>query len=136
MTNKSKFFKVRISTKLLETILTDGTEKTRIIKDQLPDDRELCYVDFKPIGQTPPDIIELGFFNDEINGTITPVFERIETIDKSKVEDFATAAKMLWVTLANVSGGDWTKQSTEWQEAANKWRDNYYQKLKELGLEQ
>ncbi len=36
------------------------------------------------------------------------------------------AAEMLWVVLANVSGGDWTKQSEEWQEAAARWRDNYF----------
>jgi hypothetical protein len=42
----------------------------------------------------------------------------------------ADAAEMLWVVLANVSGGDWTKQSAEWQEAAARWRDNYYAALK------
>lgn len=38
----------------------------------------------------------------------------------------AAAAEMLWVVLANVSGGDWTKQTPEWQEAAARWRDNYF----------
>jgi hypothetical protein len=33
---------------------------------------------------------------------------------------------MLWVVLANVSGGDWAQQSAEWQEAAARWRDNYF----------
>ena len=36
------------------------------------------------------------------------------------------AAEMLWVCLANVSGGDWSKQTPEWQKAAKKWRDNYF----------
>lgn len=36
------------------------------------------------------------------------------------------AAEMLWVVLANVSGGDWTLQTLEWQEAAARWRDNYF----------
>jgi len=40
------------------------------------------------------------------------------------------AAEMLWVVLANVSGGDWTKQTAEWQEAAARWRDNYFAALK------
>jgi hypothetical protein len=40
------------------------------------------------------------------------------------------AAEMLWVVLANVSGGDWTKQTPEWQEAAARWRDNYFAALK------
>ena len=42
---------------------------------------------------------------------------------EKRLED---AAEMLWVTLANVSGGDWTKQSAEWQEAAARWRDAYF----------
>jgi hypothetical protein len=42
----------------------------------------------------------------------------------------ADAAEMLWVVLANVSGGDWTKQSAEWQEAAARWRDNYFAALR------
>lgn len=36
------------------------------------------------------------------------------------------AAEMLWFVLANVSGGDWALQSEEWQEAAARWRDNYF----------
>lgn len=36
------------------------------------------------------------------------------------------AAEMLWVVLANVSEGDWTKQTTEWQVAAARWRNNYF----------
>jgi hypothetical protein len=38
----------------------------------------------------------------------------------------ADAAEMLWVVLANVSGGDWTQQSAEWQDAAARWRDHYF----------
>lgn len=38
----------------------------------------------------------------------------------------ADAAEMLLVVLANVSGGDWTLQTPEWQEAAARWRDNYF----------
>ncbi len=36
-------------------------------------------------------------------------------------------AEMLWVVLANVSGGDWSQQSAEWQAAAARWRDYYFQ---------
>lgn len=46
----------------------------------------------------------------------------------------ADAGEMLWIVLANVSGGDWTKQTPEWQEAAARWRDNYHAVLKELGI--
>lgn len=39
------------------------------------------------------------------------------------------AAEMLWVVVANVSEGDWTKQTEEWQVAAARWRDNYHAAL-------
>ena len=39
-------------------------------------------------------------------------------------------ADFLWVVLANVSGGDWSKQSREWQEAAAKARDDYFDSLR------
>lgn len=42
----------------------------------------------------------------------------------------ADAAEMLWIVLANVSGGDWTKQTPEWQEYAARWRDYYFAALK------
>jgi hypothetical protein len=43
-----------------------------------------------------------------------------------KPQTMADAAEMLWVVLANVSGGDWTQQTPEWQEAAARWRDHYF----------
>lgn len=45
---------------------------------------------------------------------------------KAERDNIANAAEMLWAVLANVSGGDWTKQTQEWQDAAAKWRDNYF----------
>ena len=55
-------------------------------------------------------------------------------LDKQKVKEFVNAAEMLWVVLANVSEGNWSLQSEEWQKAASRWRDNYFKKLEELGL--
>jgi hypothetical protein len=51
--------------------------------------------------------------------------------DRARQEppSMADAAEMLWVVLASVSGGDWTKQSVEWQEAAARWRDYYFAAL-------
>lgn len=43
----------------------------------------------------------------------------------------SSAAEMLWIVLANVSGGDWTKQTPEWQEAAARWRDNYFEAVRQ-----
>jgi len=50
-----------------------------------------------------------------------------ETVPKSDWEKLSNAAEMLWAVVANVSVGDWTKQSVEWQEAAARWRDNYFE---------
>lgn len=36
-------------------------------------------------------------------------------------------AEMFWILLCNVSDGDWTKQSEEWQGAAAKCRDRYFE---------
>jgi hypothetical protein len=36
------------------------------------------------------------------------------------------ALYMAWTIIANVSGGDWTKQTPEWQEAAVRWRDEMF----------
>lgn len=35
----------------------------------------------------------------------------------------ADALETAWGIIANVSGGDWDKQSKEWQNAATRWRD-------------
>jgi len=51
-----------------------------------------------------------------------------------KLEKMADAAEMLWVVLANVSGGDWTKQTKGWQEVAARWRDYYFDALRETNL--
>lgn len=38
-----------------------------------------------------------------------------------------------WGIIANVSGGDWTRQKPEWQEAVIRWRDNQFDPImKEL----
>lgn len=36
---------------------------------------------------------------------------------------------MAWVILANVSEGDWSKQTPEWQTAVTKWREDYHAQL-------
>jgi hypothetical protein len=38
----------------------------------------------------------------------------------------AEAGEMLWVMLANVSLGDWSKQTQEWRHATRKWVDNFH----------
>jgi hypothetical protein len=50
----------------------------------------------------------------------------VGALGRTGAPTMADAAEMLWVVLANVGGGDWTQQSAEWQEAAARWRDNYF----------
>ena len=33
------------------------------------------------------------------------------------------AIEAAWGIIANAGGGDWTKETPEWQEAAARWRD-------------
>lgn len=35
-----------------------------------------------------------------------------------------------WSIIANAGGGDWAKESKDWQEAAAKWRDQYHEILR------
>lgn len=44
-----------------------------------------------------------------------------ETVDALRAE-----LEMAWTIIANAGGGDWKKESSEWQEAAAKWRDRYH----------
>ena len=44
-----------------------------------------------------------------------------ETVDALRDE-----LEMAWTIIANAGGGDWQKESTEWQAAAAKWRDRYH----------
>lgn len=48
---------------------------------------------------------------------------------KADGERMAEAAEMLWVVLANVSDGNWIKQSFLWTKSAARWRDEYFKAL-------
>jgi hypothetical protein len=36
------------------------------------------------------------------------------------------ALEVAWGVIANAGGGDWTKESKDWQEAAARWRDEHW----------
>ena len=48
-----------------------------------------------------------------------------------RLRSICDAAEMLWIVLANVSGGDWTQQSQEWQDAAARYRAKYFAAMNE-----
>jgi hypothetical protein len=60
---------------------------------------------------------------------------KIVEVHEQTLEKFKDSAEMLWTTLANVSGGDWSIQPEAWQAAAQKWRDDYLKSLSELIME-
>lgn len=66
-------------------------------------------------------VASTGSTAEEPTGAVTAA-ERTE----ERPQTMADAAEMLWVMLANVSEGNWTKQSADWQEYAARWRDNYF----------
>jgi hypothetical protein len=37
--------------------------------------------------------------------------------------------EIAWGVIANAHGGDWTLESKEWQDAAGRWRDQYFASL-------
>lgn len=36
------------------------------------------------------------------------------------------ALELAWGIIANASGGNWERESPEWQEAAHRWRDQHW----------
>ena len=39
------------------------------------------------------------------------------------------ALELAWGLIANAGGGDWSNETPEWQEAAERWRDEYWHPL-------
>lgn len=65
-----------------------------------------------------------------------PAEEAVDSLIAAAREEGAAqmleAAERLWGVVANVSGGNWEKQSAEWQEAAIKARDLFHAALPAL----
>jgi hypothetical protein len=49
-----------------------------------------------------------------------------------EVERMKNTAEFFWTVVANVSGGDWEKQTPEWETAAAKARDDYHELCTEM----
>ena len=43
--------------------------------------------------------------------------------------------ELAWGIIANAGGGDWDKESKKWQDAAIRWRDRYFNSLKQISKE-
>ena len=52
---------------------------------------------------------------------------------KQRIKRMDDCIETAWGIIANVSGGDWTRQKPQWQEAVVRWRDNdFHPIMKEL----
>ena len=69
--------------------------------------------------------------NHELKQELYRQADRIALLE-SLLEEHRDAAEMLWICLANVSDGDWMKQSDEWRKVTVRWRDNYFRVDKKL----
>jgi len=59
-------------------------------------------------------------------GIITMVQSAIEKRRKKKaMQELLYSA---WCVISNVAGGNWAKESSEWQRAAENWRDKYHRR--------
>ncbi len=62
---------------------------------------------------------------EELELKLVSANERIKRLDD--------CLETAWGIIANVSGGDWTRQKPQWQEAVIRWRDNeFHPIMKEL----
>jgi hypothetical protein len=44
---------------------------------------------------------------------------------------YMDAMEVAWGVIATASHGDWSKESPEWREVAERWRDDYWHPLLE-----
>ena len=87
----------------------------------------------------------LGYLSTEFIGDmpttkLKEVAERIKEITiqekqiaSTELDRLDALLKTAWGIIANAGGGDWKKETTDWQEAAVRWRDDYHKKVKEGG---
>lgn len=58
----------------------------------------------------------------------------LQVIDQSDAPRHAKTdlLEIAWGIIANAGGGDWEKESKEWQDAAIRWRDTYFGSLSKV----
>lgn len=48
------------------------------------------------------------------------------TPETAALYNYAHLLEIAWGVIANAGGGDWTRETKEWQDAAARWRDDYH----------
>jgi hypothetical protein len=103
---------VRIRDKSMSFISKDGIEITKIARAALEDSSV----------ETP---VTLGPREPDNSMVICPActcqFPAISVDDQAERRALREHIAWAWSIIANVSGGDWTKQSQDWQTAASSW---------------
>lgn len=59
--------------------------------------------------------------------------ERELNAAKERIKKMEGVIEMAWALIANVSGGDWTRQHLEWRKAVARWRSgDFHQIMSEI----
>ena len=61
-----------------------------------------------------------------VHETVSAQLERELNAANENTRRLHDCLETAWGIIANVSGGDWTRQKPEWQEAVVRWRDNKF----------
>ena len=48
------------------------------------------------------------------------------TPEAAALYNYAYLLEIAWGIIANAGGGDWKRETKDWQRAAAKWRDDYH----------
>ena len=62
----------------------------------------------------------------EMTSKVRETWEQEVTVLKDEIVKLGSILEAAWGVIANAGGGDWEKETKEWQEAAARWRDNYH----------
>ena len=49
--------------------------------------------------------------------------------EKQSIQEKEHLLELAWGLISNASGGNWLNENKAWQEAAHKWRDDYFATL-------
>jgi tryptophan 2,3-dioxygenase len=91
---------------------------------------------------TPHNVADLGMrirmIERELNAA-NAIIRQQQLLDEAnlrlqeRIKRMDDCIETAWGIIANVSGGDWTRQEPHWQEAVVRWRDNsFHPIMKEL----
>ena len=116
-------------------------ERAKVIADEcnkdivavLSWDRESGLLHTTTYGKSATDKIYAAGLGDILAKAAGSDISKAHTFEDFRSMPAAEANEMLeaaWGLLANVSNGDWGKQTTEWKDAVQRWRERYHVRLR------